>query len=174
MQTDGRTYHNTAVLLPDASVLVGGHAPIATAYAFQDDAGHDLLGLSKAESDPSFQIYRPPYLNWGIPQPQISSVTATSLAMGAPLGSPAHRQGPSCRLCSSATALSHIWWMEIGALSSYPSQVVPARASKWESQAQQSFLLARTCCSCSNRPRRGCYPPSPAKSSSTVRRLRNL
>jgi hypothetical protein len=85
-ETDGRTYHNTAVLLPDATVLVGGHAPIATAYAFQDDAGHDTLGLSKAESDPSFQVYRPPYLSWGIPQPQIRGVSATSLVNGSTLG----------------------------------------------------------------------------------------
>ena len=55
-----RTYHNTAVLMPDGRVLVGGHSPINTAYlsfinlkayGFADYAGRD----------PSFEIYTPPY-----------------------------------------------------------------------------------------------------------------
>ena len=67
----GRTYHNSAVLLPDGRVLIGGHAPIATGYAFQDDTAHNTLGFSAAESDSTFQIYSPPYLSDG-PRPYIS------------------------------------------------------------------------------------------------------
>jgi hypothetical protein len=68
----GRTYHNSAVLLPDGRVLIGGHAPIATGYAFQTDAGSGA-GLSKPEADSSFQIYSPPYLSYG-PRPTIRDV----------------------------------------------------------------------------------------------------
>ncbi|MDQ1687777.1 MAG: hypothetical protein QOK42_752 [Frankiaceae bacterium] len=67
----GRTYHNTAMLLADGSVLIGGHAPIGTGYAFQTNLGHDNLGLSRAEADPTFQIYRPPYFFQG-PRPTIN------------------------------------------------------------------------------------------------------
>src|SRR5581483_11578242 len=35
-------------------------------------------GFIKAQRDPSFQIYNPPYLEWGIPQPTITSVTGTT------------------------------------------------------------------------------------------------
>ena len=66
----GRTYHNSAVLLPDGRVLIGGHAPIATGYSFQDDTMHNTLGFSAAESDSTFQIYSPPYLSYG-PRPVI-------------------------------------------------------------------------------------------------------
>ncbi len=65
-----RTYHNTAVLLPDGRVLVGGHAPISTLYANDTTlpggfAPHD-------GRDPSFEIYRPPYLFHG-KRPRITS-----------------------------------------------------------------------------------------------------
>lgn len=61
MVTQGRarTYHNTATLLPDGRVLLGGHAPIPTGYAFEAP----LPGLRGHETrDPSFEIYSPPYL----------------------------------------------------------------------------------------------------------------
>ncbi|HVE98275.1 MAG TPA: galactose oxidase early set domain-containing protein [Mycobacteriales bacterium] len=78
-QTRSRTYHNTAVLLPDARVLVGGHAPINTGYAYAEPTG-EQLGLSPAVRDPSFEIFSPPYLFKG-PRPVITS-TAHSLGYG--------------------------------------------------------------------------------------------
>jgi hypothetical protein len=68
-----RTYHNTAVILPDARVLVGGHAPITTLYL-----RHINLpgGFSPNERDPSFEIYSPPYLFRGA-RPRIVSAPST-------------------------------------------------------------------------------------------------
>jgi galactose oxidase-like protein len=74
---DPRTYHNTAELLPTGQVIVGGHSPISTGYAYNTTLPG---GLIKAQRDPSFQIYNPPYLEWGLPQPTITSVTGTKLA----------------------------------------------------------------------------------------------
>jgi LPXTG-motif cell wall-anchored protein len=54
-----RTYHSTAVLLPDGRVLVGGHSPIPNNYtrvmSFPDP-------FSNNSRDASFEIYSPPYL----------------------------------------------------------------------------------------------------------------
>ncbi len=66
-----RTYHNTAALLPSGEVLVGGHAPISTLYLNNTTipggfAPHD-------GRDPSFEIYKPPYLFRGT-QPKIRKV----------------------------------------------------------------------------------------------------
>lgn len=69
---EGRTYHNTALLLPSGQVLVGGHAPISTLDTFNFTIPG---GFSDAFRNPSFEIYDPPYMSWG-PQPTISSVSA--------------------------------------------------------------------------------------------------
>ena len=58
--TRDRTYHNSAILLPDMRVLLGGHAPIASHYggANQDQGGP----FSNNDNDPSFDVWSPPYL----------------------------------------------------------------------------------------------------------------
>jgi hypothetical protein len=72
-----RTYHNSAVLLPDGRVLVGGHAPIPTGVGFVDAYGahHDLIPgvTANNDRDPSFEVFSPPYLFKG-PRPAISAV----------------------------------------------------------------------------------------------------
>jgi hypothetical protein len=54
-----RTYHNSAILLSDGSVLVGGHAPI---NAYYGDKGGLYPSRSKNLKDPSFERFFPPYL----------------------------------------------------------------------------------------------------------------
>lgn len=55
-----RTYHNTAVLMPDGRILVGGHSPINTAYlSFVNLKAYGFADY--AGRDPSFEIYTPPY-----------------------------------------------------------------------------------------------------------------
>ena len=66
-----RTYHNSAALLPDGRVLIGGHAPINTLYL-----RHQSLPGPFAPNegrDPSFEIYSPPYLFRG-DRPEIERV----------------------------------------------------------------------------------------------------
>ncbi|HWW53032.1 MAG TPA: galactose oxidase-like domain-containing protein, partial [Acidimicrobiales bacterium] len=68
-----RTYHNTAILLPDGSVLIGGNAPIPFLDAQVLD-GVSLPGRPGTNNhhDPSFQLYRPPY--FGKTRPVITSI----------------------------------------------------------------------------------------------------
>jgi hypothetical protein len=63
-QARKRTYHNNAILQPDGSVLIGGHAPIVTGY-FQTIDGPDLPGRDGTNNhhDASFQVWQPAYLN---------------------------------------------------------------------------------------------------------------
>src|SRR3954453_20300215 len=72
--TRARTYHNTAVLLPDASVLVGGHATITTLYLNNTTLPGGLTAPNGR--DPSFERYTPPYLTGGEPQPVIQKAVS--------------------------------------------------------------------------------------------------
>ena len=63
-QSRKRTYHNNAILQPDGSVLIGGHAPISTGY-FQTIDTPDVPGRlgTNNHHDASFQVWQPPYFN---------------------------------------------------------------------------------------------------------------
>ena len=54
-----RTYHNTAVLMSDARVLIGGHATISTLYTKNISLPG---GRAPNGHDPSFEVFAPPYL----------------------------------------------------------------------------------------------------------------
>ncbi|HLF40349.1 MAG TPA: galactose oxidase early set domain-containing protein [Acidimicrobiia bacterium] len=57
-----RTYHNTALMLPDARVLIGGHSAVGHFYGNRQDAGKPF---PNNDADPSFEVFSPPYLFWG-------------------------------------------------------------------------------------------------------------
>lgn len=59
-----RVYHNSAMLLPDGSVLIGGHAPINKGNG-NADPNNDEMGLGNNLRDPSFERFFPPYLYRG-------------------------------------------------------------------------------------------------------------
>jgi galactose oxidase-like protein len=63
-----RTYHNSAILLPDGRVLIGGHSPIPAFIHKHMDLPAPFANNHK---DPSFELYSPPYLFRGA-RPQIS------------------------------------------------------------------------------------------------------
>jgi len=69
--TRDRAYHNSALLLPDMRVLLGGNAPLAAHYGGpnQDQGGP----FANNDNDPSFEIWSPPYLFRG-PRPTVTRV----------------------------------------------------------------------------------------------------
>jgi hypothetical protein len=67
-----RTYHNSASLLPNGQVIVGGNSPISTGYGVQRDVAFGSFEANN-DKDPSFELFSPPYLHQG-DRPQIDSV----------------------------------------------------------------------------------------------------
>ncbi len=105
VQHNPRTYHNTAVLLPSGEVLVGGHATISTLYLNNTT----LPGFAPHDGrDPSFEIYKPPYLFYG-DRPEIVS---TPKLMGYGRTFDLDVKGDPARISSVAlvrnTAITHI------------------------------------------------------------------
>lgn len=76
-QNRPRTYHNTANLMRDGKVLIGGHATISNSYT----RNLTIPGGATAPNDgrdPTFEVYSPPYLSLPGKQPRIQSVTDTA------------------------------------------------------------------------------------------------
>ncbi|HEX7168454.1 MAG TPA: galactose oxidase-like domain-containing protein [Acidimicrobiales bacterium] len=59
--SEARTYHNTAGLLPDGRVLVGGHSPISTLYGNNTTLVPGVTSPQETRN-PTFEIFTPPYL----------------------------------------------------------------------------------------------------------------
>ena len=68
----GRTYHSTALLLPDGRVLAGGHVPLPVPWR---DV-RDNMPYQSQIAETRFEIYEPPYLHWGVARPVIESAPA--------------------------------------------------------------------------------------------------
>jgi hypothetical protein len=73
-----RTYHNSALLLPNGEILVGGNSPISLGYGVERDLLPGVTGNN--DKDSSFEIFDPPYLHQG-PRPHIERVQS-GLAWG--------------------------------------------------------------------------------------------
>jgi hypothetical protein len=63
-----REYHGTALLLPDARVLVGGHVPNPVPWR----AMRDNIEMASQSPQTRFEIFDPPYLHWNVTQPRLT------------------------------------------------------------------------------------------------------
>lgn len=70
-----RVYHHTAVLLGDGSILAGGHAPIGFSPFLLTPDNYTKGAFASTLRDPSFEIFKPPYLFRG-PRPRLQQVQA--------------------------------------------------------------------------------------------------
>ncbi len=74
-----RTYHDNAVLLPDATVLISGHAPLPTLYG---NATTLPAGFPPYDGrDPTFEIYSPPYV-FAAARPVINAAAPAVVDLG--------------------------------------------------------------------------------------------
>ncbi len=53
-----RMYHSTAVLLPDGSILSGGHVPLPNPFSPVRDSANPQIAETRLE------VYEPPYMAW--------------------------------------------------------------------------------------------------------------
>ncbi|MGQ0576085.1 MAG: galactose oxidase-like domain-containing protein [Pseudonocardia sp.] len=65
-----RTYHNSATLLPNGQVVVGGNSPISLSYGHQRDLAIPPFDANN-DKDSSFELFDPPYLHNGGERPVI-------------------------------------------------------------------------------------------------------
>lgn len=101
---DGRTYHNTAMLLPTGQVLVGGHSPINFMYSREETLPG---GFSNNYRDYTFELYNPPYMTEQ--RPQISYVSSQVLNYGAQFSVTTHQAGRITRvLLVRNPAITHL------------------------------------------------------------------
>ena len=84
--TQGRTYHNTAILLPTGQVLVGGHSPINFMYSREETLPG---GFSNGYRDYTFEIYNPPYMTAS--RPDVTYNSSQVLTPGAVFTLTSHR-----------------------------------------------------------------------------------
>jgi hypothetical protein len=104
-----RTYHNTATLMADARVMIGGHATINTAYGNNSD----VPGRVPNGHDPTFEIYTPEQLTQGAlarnPRPVIKAAGACqTVGGGMDIGVEGAAKDIDSVVISRNTSLTHV------------------------------------------------------------------